>query len=180
VGGGCRLARQDQSRRVRHGLVQHDEPSRPRPQPLDGAQRQRGARSRRQLGRLGRGRGGPACLAATGTDTGGSIRQPAAFCGITGIKPTYGRCSRFGIVAFASSLDQAGAFGRSVEDTALLLQAMAGYDPNDSTSADLPVPDWTGRSRARCKGLKVGIPAEYRVDGMPREIEQLWQRAPTG
>jgi aspartyl-tRNA(Asn)/glutamyl-tRNA(Gln) amidotransferase subunit A len=115
-------------------------------------------------------------LAATGTDTGGSIRQPAAFCGITGIKPTYGRCSRFGIVAFASSLDQAGAFGRSVEDTALLLQAMAGYDPNDSTSADLPVPDWTGSLTGKVRGLKVGIPAEYRVDGMPKEIEQLWQQ----
>jgi aspartyl-tRNA(Asn)/glutamyl-tRNA(Gln) amidotransferase subunit A len=115
-------------------------------------------------------------LAATGTDTGGSIRQPAAFCGITGIKPTYGRCSRFGIVAFASSLDQAGAFGRSVEDTALLLQAMAGYDPNDSTSADLPVPDWTGALSSKVRGLKVGIPAEYRVDGMPKEIEQLWQQ----
>jgi aspartyl-tRNA(Asn)/glutamyl-tRNA(Gln) amidotransferase subunit A len=115
-------------------------------------------------------------LAATGTDTGGSIRQPAAFCGITGIKPTYGRCSRFGIVAFASSLDQAGAFGRSVEDTALLLQAMAGYDPNDSTSADLAVPDWTGALTGKVRGLKVGIPAEYRVDGMPAEIEQLWQQ----
>jgi aspartyl-tRNA(Asn)/glutamyl-tRNA(Gln) amidotransferase subunit A len=114
-------------------------------------------------------------LAATGTDTGGSIRQPAAFCGITGIKPTYGRCSRLGIVAFASSLDQAGAFGRSVEDTALLLQAMAGYDPNDSTSADLPVPDWTGSLAGKVKGLRIGIPAEYRVDNMPAEIEKLWQ-----
>ena len=114
-------------------------------------------------------------MAATGTDTGGSIRQPAAFCGITGIKPTYGRCSRFGIVAFASSLDQAGAFGRNVEDSALLLQAMAGYDPEDSTSADLAVPDWTGSLSGKVKGLKIGIPAEYRVDGMPTEIEQLWQ-----
>jgi aspartyl-tRNA(Asn)/glutamyl-tRNA(Gln) amidotransferase subunit A len=114
-------------------------------------------------------------LAATGTDTGGSIRQPAAFCGITGIKPTYGRCSRLGIVAFASSLDQAGAFGRTVEDTALLLQAMAGYDPKDSTSADLPVPDWSGSLSGKVKGLKIGIPAEYRVDGMPAEIEKLWQ-----
>jgi aspartyl-tRNA(Asn)/glutamyl-tRNA(Gln) amidotransferase subunit A len=102
-------------------------------------------------------------LAATGTDTGGSIRQPAAFCGISGIKPTYGRCSRLGIVAFASSLDQAGAFGRSVEDTALLLQAMAGYDPKDSTSADLPVPDWAGSLSGKVKGLRIGIPAEYRV-----------------
>ncbi len=114
-------------------------------------------------------------LAATGTDTGGSIRQPAAFCGIAGIKPTYGRCSRFGIVAFASSLDQAGAFGRSVEDAALLLQAMAGYDPNDSTSAELSVPDWVGSLVGKVEGLKVGIPAEYRVDTMPAEIEQLWQ-----
>jgi aspartyl-tRNA(Asn)/glutamyl-tRNA(Gln) amidotransferase subunit A len=114
-------------------------------------------------------------LAATGTDTGGSIRQPAAFCGITGIKPTYGRCSRLGIVAFASSLDQAGAFGRNVADTALLLQAMAGYDPDDSTSADLPVPDWAGSLAGKVAGLKIGIPAEYRVDGMPAEIEQLWQ-----
>jgi aspartyl-tRNA(Asn)/glutamyl-tRNA(Gln) amidotransferase subunit A len=115
-------------------------------------------------------------LAATGTDTGGSIRQPAAFCGITGIKPTYGRCSRLGIVAFASSLDQAGAFGRSVADTALLLQAMAGYDPNDSTSADLPAPDWTGSLDGRVKGLRIGIPADYRVDGMPAAIERLWQQ----
>ncbi|QRN78910.1 MAG: Asp-tRNA(Asn)/Glu-tRNA(Gln) amidotransferase subunit GatA, partial [Nocardiopsis sp. BM-2018] len=114
-------------------------------------------------------------LAATGTDTGGSIRQPAAFCGISGIKPTYGRCSRFGIVAFASSLDQAGAFGRDVADTALLLQAMAGYDPKDSTSADLPVPDWTGALSGKVKGKRIGIPAEYRVDGMPAAIEKLWQ-----
>jgi aspartyl-tRNA(Asn)/glutamyl-tRNA(Gln) amidotransferase subunit A len=115
-------------------------------------------------------------LAATGTDTGGSIRQPAAFCGITGIKPTYGRCSRFGVVAFASSLDQPGAFGRSVEDTALLLQAMAGYDPNDSTSADLAVPDWTASLKGKVKGLRIGVPKEYRVDAMPAEIEKLWQQ----
>ena len=89
------------------------------------------------------------CLGATGTDTGGSIRQPAAFCGITGIKPTYGRCSRWGIVAFASSLDQAGPMARTVEDCALMLQAMAGYDPMDSTSADMPVPDWSGEARRR-------------------------------
>ncbi len=114
-------------------------------------------------------------LAATGTDTGGSIRQPAAFCGITGIKPTYGRCSRFGVVAFASSLDQPGAFGRSVEDSALLLQAMAGYDPNDSTSADLAVPDWTASLKGKVKGLRIGVPKEYRVDAMPEEIEKLWQ-----
>ena len=115
-------------------------------------------------------------LAATGTDTGGSIRQPAAFCGITGIKPTYGRCSRLGIVAFASSLDQAGAFGRSVEDTALLLQAMAGYDPSDSTSVELEVPDWSTLLCGDVKGLKIGIPKEYRVDSMPAEIETLWQQ----
>ena len=116
------------------------------------------------------------CLAATGTDTGGSIRQPASFCGIVGIKPTYGRCSRFGVIAFASSLDQAGAFGRSVEDTALFLQAMAGFDPKDSTSADLPVPDWSGQLTSSVKGKRIGIPKEYRVDGMPAEIERLWQQ----
>ena len=116
------------------------------------------------------------CPAATGTDTGGSIRQPAAFCGIVGIKPTYGRCSRFGIVAFASSLDQAGAFARSVEDAALLLQAMSGFDPNDATSADLAVPDWAGGLTGRVKGLRIGIPKEYRLDGMPAEIEALWAR----
>ena len=114
-------------------------------------------------------------LAATGTDTGGSIRQPASFCGITGIKPTYGRCSRLGVVAFASSLDQPGAFGRNVEDTALLLQAMAGYDAHDSTSADLPVPDWTASLKGRVRGLRIGVPKEYRVDAMPAEIEKLWQ-----
>jgi len=116
------------------------------------------------------------CPAATGTDTGGSIRQPASFCGIVGIKPTYGRCSRFGIVAFASSLDQAGAFARSVTDAALLLRAMAGFDPKDGTSADLPVPDWAGDLRGRVKGLRIGIPKEYRLDGMPAEIEALWAR----
>jgi aspartyl-tRNA(Asn)/glutamyl-tRNA(Gln) amidotransferase subunit A len=115
-------------------------------------------------------------MAATGTDTGGSIRQPAAFCGITGIKPTYGRCSRWGVVAFASSLDQPGAFGRSVEDTALLLQAMSGHDPKDSTSADMPVPDFAAALTGDIKGLKIGIPKEYRVDGMPAEIEAEWQR----
>ncbi len=116
------------------------------------------------------------CPAATGTDTGGSIRQPASFCGIVGIKPTYGRCSRWGIVAFASSLDQAGAFARSVADAALLLQAMSGFDPKDSTSADLPVPDWPASLAPRVRGLKIGIPKEYRVPGMPAEIEALWAR----
>lgn len=115
-------------------------------------------------------------MAATGTDTGGSIRQPAAFCGITGIKPTYGRCSRWGIVAFSSSLDQAGAFARNVEDSALLLQSMAGFDPKDSTSADLDVPDFVAGLTGDIKGLKVGIPKEYRVDGMPKEIEDIWQK----
>ncbi len=116
------------------------------------------------------------CMGATGTDTGGSIRQPASFCGITGIKPTYGRCSRWGIIAFASSLDQAGAFGRTVEDSAILLQSMAGFDPKDSTSADKEVPNWPSLLDGAVKGLKVGIPQEYRMDGMPAEIETLWQQ----
>jgi aspartyl-tRNA(Asn)/glutamyl-tRNA(Gln) amidotransferase subunit A len=115
-------------------------------------------------------------LGATGTDTGGSIRQPAAFSGVVGLKPTYGRCSRWGIVAFASSLDQAGPLARSVEDAALLLSAMAGYDPKDSTSADLPVPDYRAALGGGAKGLTVGIPREYRVDGMSAEIEALWRQ----
>ena len=115
-------------------------------------------------------------MGATGTDTGGSIRQPAAFCGITGIKPTYGRCSRWGTVAFASSLDQAGTFARTVEDNALLLRSMAGHDPKDSTSANKEVPDFAAAITGDAKGLKVGIPREYRVDGMPEEIEKLWQQ----
>lgn len=115
-------------------------------------------------------------MAATGTDTGGSIRQPAAFCGITGIKPTYGRCSRWGVVAFASSLDQAGAFARNTEDAALLLKSMAGFDPKDSTSADIKVPDFAAALTGNVMGLKVGIPKEYRVDGMPEEIENIWQQ----
>ncbi len=116
------------------------------------------------------------CLAATGTDTGGSIRQPAAFCGIAGIKPTYGRVSRWGVVAFASSLDQAGSFGRNLEDAAMLLKSMSGFDPKDSTSANKPVPDFAAALGGSVKGLKVGIPKEYRVDGMPAEIEKLWQQ----
>lgn len=119
---------------------------------------------------------GRMAMGATGTDTGGSIRQPAAFCGITGIKPTYGRCSRWGTIAFASSLDQPGPFGKDVRDCALLLQAMAGYDPKDSTSANKPVPDYTQSLGQSIKGLKVGIPKEYRVDGMPEEIEAIWQQ----
>jgi aspartyl-tRNA(Asn)/glutamyl-tRNA(Gln) amidotransferase subunit A len=110
----------------------------------------------------------------TGTDTGGSIRQPAAFTGITGIKPTYGRCSRWGIVAFASSLDQAGPMARTVRDCAILLEAMAGFDPKDSTSLDLPVPPWEANLSSDLKGKRVGIPFEYRIDGMPQEIADLW------
>ncbi len=114
------------------------------------------------------------CLAATGTDTGGSIRQPAAFTGITGIKPTYGRCSRWGIVAFASSLDQAGPMTKDVRDAAIMLTAMCGHDPKDSTSADLPVPDFEAALTGDIRGKKIGIPREYRMDGMPEEIEKLW------
>ena len=116
------------------------------------------------------------CLAATGTDTGGSIRQPAAFTGITGLKPTYGRCSRWGIVAYASSLDQAGPMTRDVRDAAILLKAMAGHDPKDSTSADIPVPDFEAALTGDIRGRKIGIPREYRVDGMPAEIEAIWTR----
>jgi len=115
-------------------------------------------------------------LGATATDTGGSIRQPAAFCGIAGIKPTYGRCSRFGIVAFASSLDQAGPVARTVEDCAILLGSMAGFDPKDSTSADLPVPDFAAACARGVKGLRIGIPREYRLDGLPAEIAALWDQ----
>lgn len=114
-------------------------------------------------------------MGATGTDTGGSIRQPASLCGIVGMKPTYGRCSRWGVVAFASSLDHPGPFARTVKDTALLLQSMAGHDPKDSTSADYPLPDFAAALTGDIRGLKIGIPKEYRVDGMPEEIENLWQ-----
>jgi aspartyl-tRNA(Asn)/glutamyl-tRNA(Gln) amidotransferase subunit A len=113
-------------------------------------------------------------MGATGTDTGGSIRQPAAFCGLVGLKPTYGRCSRWGIVAFASSLDQAGPLARTVEDTALMLQIMAGHDPKDSTSVDLPVPDYRATMEAGVKGLKIGIPKEYRAEGLDSAIDKLW------
>ncbi len=116
------------------------------------------------------------CMGATGTDTGGSIRQPAAFTGIVGIKPTYGRCSRWGIVAFASSLDQAGPFARTVEDCALLMREMSGYDAKDSTSANIAVPDFTRGLTGGLKGLRVGIPKEYRMDGMPEEISKTWQQ----
>jgi aspartyl-tRNA(Asn)/glutamyl-tRNA(Gln) amidotransferase subunit A len=114
------------------------------------------------------------CLGATGTDTGGSIRQPAAFTGIVGVKPTYGRVSRWGIVAFASSLDQAGPMAKSVRDAAILLAGMAGHDPLDSTSADLPVPDFEAALTGDIRGRVIGIPREYRMDGMPAEIEALW------
>ncbi len=116
------------------------------------------------------------CVGATGTDTGGSIRQPAAFCGIVGLKPTYGRCSRWGIVAFASSLDQAGPFARTVRDCAMLMRSMAGHDPKDTTSADVPVPDYEQAVGASVKGMRFGIPKEYRVPGMAAEIETLWRR----
>ena len=116
------------------------------------------------------------CPAATGTDTGGSIRQPAAFVGISGIKPTYGRCSRWGVVAFSSSLDQAGPMARDVRDCAIMLEAMAGFDPKDSTSLELPVPKWEAGLNSSMAGKKIGIPKEYRVDNMPSEIDALWQQ----
>ena len=116
------------------------------------------------------------CLGATATDTGGSIRQPAAFTGTVGIKPTYGRCSRWGVVAFASSLDQAGPIAKTVEDAAILLKSMSGHDAKDSTSLDIDVPDFPSFVGKSVKGLRVGIPKEYRVDGMPAEIEKLWEQ----
>ncbi|MDQ0320334.1 aspartyl-tRNA(Asn)/glutamyl-tRNA(Gln) amidotransferase subunit A [Pararhizobium capsulatum DSM 1112] len=116
------------------------------------------------------------CAGATATDTGGSIRQPAAFTGTVGIKPTYGRCSRWGTVAFASSLDQAGPIARDVRDAAILLKSMASVDAKDTTSVDLPIPDYEASLGQSLKGMKIGIPKEYRVDGMPEEIETLWQQ----
>ncbi|MEO3999790.1 Asp-tRNA(Asn)/Glu-tRNA(Gln) amidotransferase subunit GatA [Mesorhizobium sp. CAU 1732] len=116
------------------------------------------------------------CAAATATDTGGSIRQPAAFTGTVGIKPTYGRCSRWGVVAFASSLDQAGPITRDVRDAAIMLKSMASVDPKDTTSVDRPVPDYEASLGQSVKGMRIGIPKEYRVDGMPDEIEALWQK----
>jgi aspartyl-tRNA(Asn)/glutamyl-tRNA(Gln) amidotransferase subunit A len=116
------------------------------------------------------------CLAATASDTGGSIRQPAAFTGTVGIKPTYGRASRYGMVAFASSLDQAGPIAKTVEDAALLLQSMCSFDVRDSTSLDIPTPDWTASVGKSVKGLRIGVPAEYVVDGMPAEIQALWDQ----
>ena len=115
-------------------------------------------------------------LGAAGSDTGGSIRQPASFCGIVGMKPTYGRCSRWGMVAFASSLDQAGPLTKSVRDAAIMLQGMAGYDAKDSTSSDQPLPDFEAALTGDIKGMKIGIPAEYRIEGMSVEIEALWSR----
>lgn len=116
------------------------------------------------------------CMGATGSDTGGSIRQPASFCGITGIKPTYGRCSRYGIVAFASSLDQAGPMARSVRDCALLLREMAGFDAKDATVADLPVPDFTAALTGDIRGKKIGIPMEYRPDGLNADVAAVWDK----
>ena len=116
------------------------------------------------------------CLGATGTDTGGSIRQPAALTGVVGIKPTYGRCSRWGIVAYASSLDQAGPFARSVRDAAILLRSMAGHDPRDTTCVDRPVPDYESAIGQSIKGRRIGVPKEYRVEGMAPEIDKLWQQ----
>ena len=116
------------------------------------------------------------CPAATGTDTGGSIRQPAAFTGITGIKPTYGRCSRWGVVAFASSLDQAGPMARDTRDCAIMLEAMAGFDPKDATSLDMPVPEWEANLSADMKGKKVGIPREYRMDEMDEDVLKSWDQ----
>ncbi|MFC0388520.1 Asp-tRNA(Asn)/Glu-tRNA(Gln) amidotransferase subunit GatA [Muricoccus vinaceus] len=115
-------------------------------------------------------------MGATATDTGGSIRQPAAFCGIAGMKPTYGRCSRFGVVAFASSLDTPGPVARTVEDCALLLESMAGHDPRDATSAKVAVPDFAAACARGVKGLRIGVPREYRLEGMPDEIEALWSQ----
>ncbi len=119
---------------------------------------------------------GGLAIAATGTDTGGSIRQPASFCGLVGMKPTYGRCSRWGVVAFASSLDQAGPLTKTVEDAAIMLQSMAGYDAKDSTSLPMELPDFRAACTRDVKGMKVGIPKEYTLDGMPEEIQKLWDQ----
>ena len=127
------------------------------------------------LRRLGGGRGGPTLSGRPGNDTGGSIRQPAAYTGTVGIKPTYGRCSRWGIVAFASSLDQAGPLARTVEDAAILLRSMAGHDPKDSTSLDRAVPDYEAAIGKSVRGMKIGIPSEYRIEGLAAEIGELWQ-----
>jgi aspartyl-tRNA(Asn)/glutamyl-tRNA(Gln) amidotransferase subunit A len=119
---------------------------------------------------------GRLAMGATGTDTGGSIRQPASFCGLVGVKPTYGRCSRWGVVAFASSLDHPGPFARTVRDAAVLLTSMSGHDPKDSTSANIAVPDFLAACERGVRGMRIGVPREYRSDGMPAEIEALWQQ----
>ncbi len=177
LGCGRGDARQAEQGRVRHGLLQRDELFRARAS-IPGS-------ARVQTDKLvpGGSSGGSSaavaaglCLGATATDTGGSIRQPAAFTGTVGIKPTYGRCSRWGIVAFASSLDQAGPIARTVRDAAILLKAMASHDPKDTTSVDIPVPDFEAAVERGVKGLTIGIPKEYRVDGMSAEIEALWQK----
>jgi aspartyl-tRNA(Asn)/glutamyl-tRNA(Gln) amidotransferase subunit A len=115
-------------------------------------------------------------LAATGTDTGGSIRQPGSFCGVVGLKPTYGRCSRWGTIAFASSLDQAGPIARTVRDAAIMLKSMAGHDQKDSTSTNISIPDFEAALTGDVRGLRIGVPKEYRMDGMPDEIEELWKK----
>ena len=117
------------------------------------------------------------CLGATGTDTGGSIRQPASFCGVVGIKPTYGLCSRWGIAAFASSLDQAGVFSHNVEDSSILLQSIAGFDKRDSTSAKVDIPNYFENLNDNLNGKTVGIPKEYSIEGTPQEISQIWEEA---
>lgn len=119
---------------------------------------------------------GRLCVAATASDTGGSIRQPASFTGTVGIKPTYGRASRYGMVAFASSLDQAGPIARTVEDAAIMLEVMCGHDPKDSTSLDIPVPDWRSEVGRGVRGMRIGIPEEYRIEGLSAEIDALWQQ----
>ena len=167
-------ARQTEHGRVRDGLVQRDQRLWTGDLARGGARAAMSA-SRRAARRAARRRQSRRTSppASTGTDTGGSIRQPAAFVGICGIKPTYGRCSRWGIVSFASSLDQAGPMARTVRDCAILLEAMAGFDPKDSTSLDLPVPQWEADLSSDLSGKRVGIPKEYRIDGVPAEINAL-------
>ena len=177
---GAVMLGKTQQRRVRDGLVERDLVLRPGGSPW----RRKGSNTPLVPGGSSGGSAAAVaahlCLGATGTDTGGSIRQPAAFTGTVGIKPTYGRCSRWGIVAFASSLDQAGPIARTVRDAAILLRSMAGHDPKDTTSVDMPVPDYETAIGKSVKGMKIGIPKEYRIDGMPAEIEELGSRARTG
>ena len=175
-GRGSRPARQDQYGRVAMGSSNETSHFKPVVNPW------RAQNSNQSLVPGGSSGGSAAavaaslCLAATGTDTGGSIRQPAAITGTVGLKPTYGRCSRWGIIAFASSLDQAGPMTRTVRDAAILLTHMASVDPRDSTSVDLPVPDYEALLERGVKGLRIGIPREYRIDGAPPEIEALWSK----